>query len=125
MPTKFLNVAVTPGKAWSAGEKATIAKLNQTANPTVAIDGELNDLDNVSASTPSNNQVLYYNGSTSKWTAGAVPTMVGASLSAAGTGGAVPQPAIGDQDKYLRGDGSWATPTVTVDPWYYYFTNAI
>ena len=37
----------------------------------------------------------------------------GATSSAAGTSGLVPQPAAGNQSKYLRGDGSWVTPTNT------------
>lgn len=36
-----------------------------------------------------------------------VPAMTGASSSAAGTVGVVPAPAVGDQEKFLRGDGSW------------------
>jgi hypothetical protein len=39
--------------------------------------------------------------------------MTAASSSAAGTHGMVPAPAAGDQAKYLRGDGTWATPTNT------------
>ena len=34
-------------------------------------------------------------------------TMTGATASAAGTKGTVPAPAAGDQDKYLKGDGTW------------------
>ena len=37
----------------------------------------------------------------------------GATSSNAGTSGLVPQPAAGNQSKYLRGDGSWVTPTNT------------
>ena len=47
-----------------------------------------------------------------------VPTMKGASDTSDGTKGLVPQPALGDQEKFLKGDGSWAEipqPTVTVD----------
>lgn len=35
------------------------------------------------------------------------PVMTGASSLAAGTSGVVPQPAIGDEIKFLRGDGTW------------------
>ena len=42
--------------------------------------------------------------------------MTGATSSAAGSNGLVPAPASGDQDKFLKGDGTWATagggPTV-------------
>jgi len=37
--------------------------------------------------------------------------MTGATAQAAGTGGTVPAPAVGDNAKYLRGDGTWATPS--------------
>lgn len=39
--------------------------------------------------------------------------MTGATASAAGTHGLVPAPAAGKQGQYLRGDGTWATPTNT------------
>ena len=37
-----------------------------------------------------------------------IPTMSGANASNAGVVGLVPKPAKGDQDKFLKGDGSWA-----------------
>jgi len=43
--------------------------------------------------------------------AGDLPTMGGANGTAAGTAGAVPGPAATDNVKFLRGDGTWATPT--------------
>ena len=39
--------------------------------------------------------------------------MKGATASAVGTSGLVPAPAAGDQGKYLRGDGTYGTPTNT------------
>ena len=39
--------------------------------------------------------------------------MTAATASAAGTHGLVPAPAAGKQGQYLRGDGTWATPTNT------------
>ena len=38
-----------------------------------------------------------------------VPVMTGATATTAGTSGSAPAPAAGDQDKYLKGDGTWAT----------------
>ena len=37
----------------------------------------------------------------------------GATSSTGGHSGLVPEPSIGDQDKFLRGDGSWGTPANT------------
>ena len=45
----------------------------------------------------------------------AVSNMTGAGANAGGTAGLVPAPAAGDQDKVLKGDGTWGTiqiPTV-------------
>lgn len=42
-----------------------------------------------------------------------VRTMSAASASAAGASGLVPAPAAGDQNKFLRGDGTWVVPTDT------------
>lgn len=39
--------------------------------------------------------------------------MTGAGASSAGKAGLVPAPATGDQAKYLRGDGTWGTPSNT------------
>ena len=41
-----------------------------------------------------------------------ITTMTAASSSAAGKGGLVPAPTKGAQEKFLRGDGTWAVPTV-------------
>lgn len=40
-----------------------------------------------------------------------VPTMTGATSSAAGASGLVPAPAAGDEAKFLRGDGTWVGST--------------
>lgn len=44
---------------------------------------------------------------------GTAHTMTGATSMAAGKAGLVPAPAAGEQEKYLRGDGTWQTPTST------------
>ena len=43
----------------------------------------------------------------------AIPTMTGATSSANGSEGLVPAPAAGDQDKYLKADGTWEAITDT------------
>ena len=45
----------------------------------------------------------------------AIPTMTGASSSTNGSEGLVPIPAAGDQDKYLKADGTWEAINVSND----------
>jgi len=43
-----------------------------------------------------------------------IGTFTGATSSVAGTAGYVPAPTINDPEKFLRGDGTWATPKVFI-----------
>ena len=59
-------------------------------------------------------QPVGYNGGTAKYELAIVkrdglPEMLGASSTADGARGGVPQPTAGDQAKFLRGDGTWNT----------------
>lgn len=60
--------------------------------------------------------LLVYDETTQQWVAqeieDAVRTMVGATATSDGMTGLVPVPQAGDQNKFLRGDGTWAEPTV-------------
>lgn len=66
--------------------------------------------------------VLMYNMLTSKWENVSLASQIGnlikvfspASKSSNGTVGLVPAPQAGQQDLYLKGDGSWANPTEAV-----------
>lgn len=76
---------------------------------------DINDLANVLISNVQDKQILVYDASTKKWVNKTpaeiqVEVMTGATVDVAGTSGLVPAPAAGAQDKYLRGDGVWATP---------------
>lgn len=57
-------------------------------------------------------QLLVYDETSGKWVnksvKNAIGDFVGASAEAQGQSGLVPAPGIGDQNKFLRGDGSWA-----------------
>lgn len=67
-----------------------------------------------------NKQILVYNGNTHQWENTSLTTiintavgeMVGATAAADGVAGLVPRPRAGDEHKFLRGDGNWATISV-------------
>jgi len=60
-----------------------------------------------------NRQILSYDAGSNKWINTNIETLIGqmggASATTNGTAGLVPQPIAGDQRKFLRGDGTWAT----------------
>lgn len=72
-----------------------------------------------------NNSLLVYDGTQQKWvnkplsevlaSIDEFSTMVGATASTDGAGGLVPQPLAGDQNKFLKGDGTWASPSLDLD----------
>ena len=72
------------------------------------------DIDGV---TLSDCQILVYNETTDKWQnadlsdiiSTAISTMVGATDQTDGAAGYVPKPLAGDQNKFLKGNGTWAT----------------
>jgi hypothetical protein len=71
----------------------------------------LNDLSNVSAATPSDNDVLVFDTATSTWVAEAASggsNMTGATTSAAGTAGLVPAPAAGNTTRALFANADFA-----------------
>ena len=88
----------------------TLAQLGVTSTA-----AELNLLDGVTATTA---EINYLDGVTSAIQTqlnakAANKNMTGATASAAGAAGLVPAPASGANGKFLRGDGTWATPTNT------------
>lgn len=89
---------VHPAQTAVTGNAATASKL-QTAR-TIKLTGD---------ATGSGS----FDGSKDLSIATTVATMKAATADAAGTKGLVPAPAAGAQGKYLRGDGTWQTPTNT------------
>jgi hypothetical protein len=70
-----------------------------------------NEIQNLSY-TPSTGALAITGG-----TGATIPNMVGASAGVAGEKGLVPKPAAGEQGAFLRGDGTWANPSVGGDNW--------
>lgn len=77
-----------------------------TTDTTYALSGITYNSDNTK-------QVVTLTPSSGTETYADIEPMVGATSSAAGKAGLVPKPATGNRSQYLRGDGSWATPTNT------------
>lgn len=79
----------------------------------------MNKLTDVNISAINGGDVLMYNMSTGKWENVSLASEIGnlikvftpASADTDGSTGLVPAPAAGQQDLYLKGDGSWANPT--------------
>ena len=83
-------------------------------------DISLSDLEDILLSnTISPNSILIYDGEEQKWVnkpfsevfsdiTGSLVQMVGATATVDGAAGIVPAPRAGDQEKFLRGDGTWA-----------------
>lgn len=73
----------------------------------------LSQLSDIAINAIGNRQVLTYDLATNSWINTSIEALIGqmqgASSTTAGASGLVPQPLAGDQNKFLRGDGTWAT----------------
>lgn len=77
----------------------------------------------LSESGVANGSLLVYNSETGKWenktveaaVATFIGVMEGASAEKDGASGLVPQPKIGDEGKFLRGDGTWVNPVTALE----------
>lgn len=92
---------------------------------------DLNDIE-IDGSSLTDAQILAYDESTQTWRntelaeiiGTAISVMSGATVSASGAAGLVPQPSVGDSEKFLRGDGTWATPVQNSFDMAVFVTNA-
>lgn len=78
------------------------------------------DLDDILISeTLADKHILSYDEQSSKWVnkaiVDAIGLMIGATATTQGANGLVPAPGIGQQDMFLRGDGTWGKPQEVVD----------
>lgn len=74
---------------------------------------DLGELKNVLISEIKDKDILFYDAISGKWINRSIDEIVtevmsGATAEAAGKAGLVPAPQVGDQNKFLRGDGIWA-----------------
>ena len=78
----------------------------------------LKDLEDVVLNNLDNNDFLVYDENNKVWVnknaIDAIGEMTGASVNESGSAGLVPAPGINQQDLFLKGDGTWATPIADV-----------
>lgn len=111
--SELQNYADGLDDAWDAAEDM---------GATIPTDRNMNNLDDairtIPVSSPNDGTLtIQQNGATvatftadqATNTTANITTMTGATSSVAGAAGLVPAPTAGDQDKYLKGDGTWAT----------------
>lgn len=76
---------------------------------------DLADLQDILIDKLTDGQILVYNEAEDKWinqsVVEAIGLMTGATSTTQGGAGLVPAPGIGQQNLFLRGDGTWAAPT--------------
>lgn len=103
-----LYVATDTGKMWLGTSASTLLQIKDDINTnttyTLTKSGSTITLTGSDGSKTS-----VTDSDTNTWTA-----LKGATADAAGTAGYAPAPAKGQQASFLRGDGTWATPTATV-----------
>jgi hypothetical protein len=116
--TTYSNATTTTAGLMSSTDKAKLDTVAENANnytlPTasktlggVKTTSDVNSASGYTAS-PIIDGVVYYKDTDTTYN-----DMTGATSSKDGTNGLVPKPVAGNQDKYLRGDGTWQTPTDT------------
>lgn len=92
------------------GNKLVNAEMSQTDFKVY-----LNKLEDVDISGAKQNDLLGYDEVSQKWipvsidSVMEIPIMTGATANQNGKKGLVPAPIVGDENKFLRGDGSWVT----------------
>ena len=80
--------------------------------------GDLSELEDILTTNLKTDDILIYNEITKKWEnksiISAIGLMTGPSSDQVGTIGLVPAPGIGEENLFLRGDGTWAMPQTSV-----------
>lgn len=115
------TIIVTPGYDFPPGVAVGLDELRAGAKPTITINAKSTDLDDFSpVAATVTGQALVWNATTGKWEPsgtiqvrrGDMQAFQGATAAVSGISGAVPAPAPGNVNQFLRGDGMWATPAV-------------
>ena len=109
----YQNASAETGKLYLGNKLISGSSFNPSG------DISLNDVADIliNDETLADGDLLVYDANEDKWVNASVaealqvPIMIGATASSDGVAGLVPVPTAGDQLKFLRGDGTWATVT--------------
>ncbi len=109
----YQNASAETGKLYLGNKLISGSSFNPSG------DISLNDVADIliNDETLADGDLLIYDANEDKWVNASVaealqvPIMIGATASSNGVAGLVPVPTAGDQLKFLRGDGTWATVT--------------
>lgn len=105
-------VSIVDGNTEKPGKNSRTWTLLARRGGSASGGGGISDITGIAGFTPIGLQIAQASDASSARTIIGVADMVGATASVNGAAGRVPQPAAGDQSKFLRGDGTFAMPAV-------------
>lgn len=119
-PTAFANLANKNADTlyFISETNATSGKL-YLGSKLISGSSSVSNLGDIIISSIGDKQILVYDDTQNAWVNSDIKTVIGimqgADASHNGTSGLVPTPRAGDQDKFLKGNGTWALPLVPVE----------
>lgn len=120
-PTAFANLTnKNPDTLYFIAENnANTGKLYLGSKLISGGSSSISELGNIIISSLGDKQILVYDETQSAWVNSDIQNIIGimrgATAQANGFSGLVPAPKAGEQDKFLKGDGTWGSPEIAVD----------
>ena len=120
-PTAFANLATKNADTlyFISETNATTGKL-YLGSKLISGSTDISSIGEIIINNLGDKQILVYDDVQDAWVNSDIKSIIGVMQGATealdGTSGLVPVPHAGDQNKFLRGDGVWAAPSVPVDP---------
>lgn len=119
-PTGFANLATKSSDTlYFISERDALTGDLYLGNKLISGSTSISNLGDIIISSLGDNQILVYDETQDAWVNEDINTVIGimqgASATLNGTSGLVPVPIAGSQNKFLRGDGTWANPTIASD----------
>lgn len=119
-PTAFQNLSNKNADTlyFISETNATSGKL-YLGSKLISGSASIDSIGDIIVSSVGDKDILVYDDTQNAWVNAdiftVIGTMTGATATTNGTTGLVPTPQAGDQNKFLKGDGSWASPVIATD----------